>query len=160
MFKSSVPAIVFAAMMAPLSLAAAAPVYKCVIKGVVTYQSDPCPSGEARSHPTVEQLNAERKKRLAQPSSGAAAPAAPAPGGQRLPNQTAAPAAPVPGRQQRPAAASPTASPAGSFRCDGRKYCSQMTSCAEAKYFLASCPGVKMDGNGNGTPCEKQWCTR
>jgi cold shock CspA family protein len=44
------------------------------------------------------------------------------------------------------------------FRCDGRRYCTQMTSCQEAKYFLANCPGVKMDGNGDGLPCEMQWC--
>lgn len=45
------------------------------------------------------------------------------------------------------------------FRCDGRTHCSQMTSCAEATFFLRNCPGVKMDGNGDGTPCEQQWCT-
>ncbi|MEY4753994.1 MAG: hypothetical protein RJA44_1669 [Pseudomonadota bacterium] len=44
------------------------------------------------------------------------------------------------------------------FSCDGRQYCSQMRSCAEAKYFLANCPGVKMDGDGDGIPCEAQWC--
>jgi len=45
------------------------------------------------------------------------------------------------------------------FACDGRIYCSQMTSCDEAKYFVAHCPNVKMDGNGDGVPCEKQWCS-
>jgi hypothetical protein len=45
-----------------------------------------------------------------------------------------------------------------SFKCDGRTYCSQMTSCAEATYFLRNCPGVKMDGGGDGVPCERQWC--
>jgi hypothetical protein len=45
-----------------------------------------------------------------------------------------------------------------SYKCDGRIYCSQMTSCAEAKFFLANCPGVKMDGDNDGIPCEKQWC--
>jgi cold shock CspA family protein len=49
--------------------------------------------------------------------------------------------------------------PAGRSQCDGRTHCSQMTSCAEAKYFLQNCPGVEMDGNHDGTPCEKQWCT-
>jgi len=44
-------------------------------------------------------------------------------------------------------------------RCDGRVYCSQMTSCAEAKFFLKNCPGVQMDGDNDGTPCEQQWCT-
>ena len=44
------------------------------------------------------------------------------------------------------------------FNCDGRQYCSQMTSCTEAKSFLQNCPGMKMDGNGDGIPCEMQWC--
>lgn len=44
------------------------------------------------------------------------------------------------------------------FKCDGRIYCSQMTSCQEATFFLRNCPGTKMDGNGEGVPCEKQWC--
>jgi hypothetical protein len=45
------------------------------------------------------------------------------------------------------------------FTCDGRVYCSQMKSCDEAKYFLEHCPNVKMDGNHDGIPCEKQWCS-
>ena len=47
----------------------------------------------------------------------------------------------------------------GRFQCDGRTYCSQMTSCAEATYFIRNCPNTKMDGNGDGVPCESQWCT-
>jgi hypothetical protein len=46
------------------------------------------------------------------------------------------------------------------YKCDGRTYCSQMTSCEEATYFLRNCPGVKMDGNNDGVPCERQWCGR
>jgi len=46
------------------------------------------------------------------------------------------------------------------YKCDGRIYCSQMTSCEEATYFLRNCPGVKMDGNNDGVPCEQQWCRR
>jgi hypothetical protein len=60
------------------------------------------------------------------------------------------------------AAPAPEALPApalANFRCDGRKYCSQMTSCKEAKLFLINCPGVEMDGNHDGVPCEQQWCT-
>lgn len=45
------------------------------------------------------------------------------------------------------------------FQCDGRIHCSQMSSCSEARYFLANCPGTKMDGDGDGVPCEQQWCT-
>ena len=47
---------------------------------------------------------------------------------------------------------------AATFRCDGRTHCSQMTSCAEAEYFLRNCPNTKMDGNNDGEPCEQQWC--
>lgn len=50
-------------------------------------------------------------------------------------------------------------SAASPFRCDGRTHCSQMTSCQEATYFLKHCPGVQMDGNRDGVPCEQQWCT-
>lgn len=44
-------------------------------------------------------------------------------------------------------------------RCDGRTRCSQMTSCAEATWFLTHCPNTEMDGNRDGIPCESQWCT-
>ena len=44
------------------------------------------------------------------------------------------------------------------FRCDGRTRCPQMTSCEEATFFLENCPGVEMDGEGDGVPCERQWC--
>jgi hypothetical protein len=44
------------------------------------------------------------------------------------------------------------------YSCDEREYCSQMTSCEEAKYFIRNCPNTKMDGNNDGVPCEKQWC--
>jgi hypothetical protein len=50
------------------------------------------------------------------------------------------------------------ASTQADFSCDGRTHCSQMTSCEEAEYFLQNCPGVKMDGNNDGEPCESQWC--
>lgn len=45
------------------------------------------------------------------------------------------------------------------YRCDGRQHCTQMRSCDEARYFLAHCPDVKMDGDGDGVPCEEQHCT-
>ena len=44
------------------------------------------------------------------------------------------------------------------YKCDGRKYCSEMTSCEEATFFINNCPNTKMDGNGDGVPCERQWC--
>ena len=48
--------------------------------------------------------------------------------------------------------------PPAAFRCDGRTHCSQMKSCEEAKFFLRNCPGTKMDGDGDGIPCERQLC--
>ncbi|UBB19101.1 excalibur calcium-binding domain-containing protein [Comamonas odontotermitis] len=33
-----------------------------------------------------------------------------------------------------------------------------MTSCQEATFFLENCPSTKMDGDGDGVPCERQLC--
>jgi cold shock CspA family protein len=49
--------------------------------------------------------------------------------------------------------------PSAAFQCDGRKHCSQMSSCSEAKQFLANCPGMEMDGDNDGIPCEQQLCS-
>ena len=59
-------------------------------------------------------------------------------------------------RSQAPLTAPQIRPPA--FQCDGRKHCSQMNSCSEAKLFLKNCPGMEMDGDGDGVPCEQQWC--
>jgi len=61
-------------------------------------------------------------------------------------------------REAAPAAATAPVSPRQTFHCDGRTHCAQMTSCEEATYFLRNCPGVQMDGNHDGVPCERQWC--
>ena len=115
----------------------ATPMNKCTVNGTVTYQQAPCSSDQVRKTPTLEELNAaEKKKRAA----------------------TATTTTTAPPLQEKAATAQPRAS--GGFTCDGRTHCSQMKSCAEAKYFLANCPGVKMDGNGDGIPCEQQWCSR
>ncbi len=138
-------AIVCFALALPFSIATAAQVFKCTIGGTVTYQASPCPPSQPRQGPTVEQLNAERQKKLLLAADSAGAQKAPTAGGQS------------------PAAAltpAPTASPATARKCDGRTVCSQTTSCAEAKYFLANCPGTRMDGDGDGTPCEQQWCNK
>lgn len=44
------------------------------------------------------------------------------------------------------------------FQCDGRMHCAQMKSCAEATYFVRNCPDTRMDGDGDGIPCESQHC--
>lgn len=66
--------------------------------------------------------------------------------------------APVAAPLAAPVAGMPAAAPASSFRCDGRKHCSQMTSCAEAEFFIANCPGTLMDGDNDRIPCEEQFC--
>jgi hypothetical protein len=154
MFTAYVLASAVAGLLLSSPALAASPVHKCVVNGAVTYQRDPCPAGQVRPLPTTEQLNAERRKQTdASAMSAASQPSAPvrttpAPG----------PVSPNSGTPDRPTLA--PVEPPARYRCDGRTYCSQMTSCAEAKYFLANCPGVKMDGDRNGIPCEKQWCNR
>lgn len=121
------------------ALHAAPPIHKCVIEGRTTYQSDPCPTSQPRRTPTLRELNARQRERAAAADAVRTNRPVSNPSGADLP---------------APADRSPAP-----FRCDGRVYCSQMTSCAEAKYFLANCPGVKMDGDRDGTPCETQWCS-
>ncbi|MDM1780886.1 cold shock domain-containing protein [Acinetobacter indicus] len=43
------------------------------------------------------------------------------------------------------------------YQCDGRTHCSQMHSYDEAVFFLRNCPGIQMDGDGDGIPCEHQF---
>ena len=43
------------------------------------------------------------------------------------------------------------------FQCQGKVWCSQMSSYEEAIFYLRNCPGTKMDGDGDGDPCEKQF---
>ena len=120
-----------ASLVVAASAVSAAPLNKCTVNGTITYQQGLCPSDQVRKTPTVQELNAAEKRK---PHVAASAPT----------RGAAAPRLPV----------------TPSFTCDGRVYCSQMSSCAEAKYFLANCAGVKMDGDKNGIPCEKQWCVR
>jgi hypothetical protein len=124
--------IALAGLGTTVSVVSAAQSNNCIVNGTVTYQQGPCPSEQVRKTPTVAELNATEKVKRAAAASAAAAKSA----------------------------TSPSMAVNVGFTCDGRKYCSQMTSCAEAKYFLSNCAGVKMDGDGNGIPCEKQWCSR
>ena len=40
------------------------------------------------------------------------------------------------------------------FSCADRKYCKEMTSCAEAKFHLNECGESRLDRDGDGVPCE------
>jgi len=44
------------------------------------------------------------------------------------------------------------------FHCQGKTHCSEMTSCEEATFYITNCPSTEMDGDGDGVPCERQWC--
>lgn len=39
--------------------------------------------------------------------------------------------------------------------CGSKKYCSEMSSCEEAKYYFMRCGIKTLDGNSDGVPCEK-----
>jgi cold shock CspA family protein len=47
--------------------------------------------------------------------------------------------------------------PTEHFQCQGKVWCSEMTSYEEAVFYLRNCPGTKMDGDGDGIPCERQF---
>lgn len=158
LLKAGALALMWWVVVAQAPSAVAASVHKCSINGSVSYQDSPCPSVVERSPPSTEQLNAERRQRLASPATGAAAPPAPQAdsAARTLARAWLAPS-PAPGLKPGPATATEAAGPTA-YSCDGRSHCSQMRSCAEARFFLANCPGVQMDGNGDGVPCERQWC--
>lgn len=42
-----------------------------------------------------------------------------------------------------------------SFKCGSKQYCKEMSSCEEARYFLNVCGMKRLDGDGNGVPCEQ-----
>lgn len=60
------------------------------------------------------------------------------------------PATPVPA----PTASSRGSSAAGFSCSDGKTKCGQMSSCAEARFHLESCGISRLDGDGDGMPCE------
>jgi hypothetical protein len=43
---------------------------------------------------------------------------------------------------------------AGRYSCDTRQYCSEMTSCDEARWHLQECGLTRLDSDGDGVPCE------
>ena len=52
------------------------------------------------------------------------------------------------------AAPAPAASASGGFSCAGKRYCREMASCEEAKFYLTQCEVATLDGNRDGVPCE------
>lgn len=41
------------------------------------------------------------------------------------------------------------------FTCGTKFYCNQMSSCSEANYYMHTCRLYKLDGDGDGIPCEQ-----
>lgn len=41
-----------------------------------------------------------------------------------------------------------------SFNCAGKKFCGQMRSCAEARYYLTKCGLKRLDRDNDSIPCE------
>lgn len=52
---------------------------------------------------------------------------------------------------QRAAQPKAEATPAA---CGPKRYCRQMSSCEEARFYLRHCGAGSLDGNGDGVPCE------
>jgi endonuclease YncB( thermonuclease family) len=40
------------------------------------------------------------------------------------------------------------------FSCGAKRYCKEMSSCAEARFYLQRCGMTRLDGDGDGFPCE------
>jgi endonuclease YncB( thermonuclease family) len=49
----------------------------------------------------------------------------------------------------------PAAAAAPGTACGSKRHCSEMSSCEEARHYLAQCGIKTLDGNGDGVPCEK-----
>jgi len=43
---------------------------------------------------------------------------------------------------------------ATNFQCGSKRYCKEMTSCEEAKFYLRKCGQSRLDGDKDGVPCE------
>ena len=39
-------------------------------------------------------------------------------------------------------------------RCQGKRFCKDMTTCEEAQFYLATCGWKRLDHDGDGVPCE------
>jgi len=62
-----------------------------------------------------------------------------------------APVAPVPAA---PTTAPTSAAASNGFTCAGKRYCREMMSCEEAKFYLTSCGVGSLDGDKDSVPCE------
>jgi len=54
-----------------------------------------------------------------------------------------------------PTVSAPAATSVAGFTCGGKRYCREMTSCEEARFYLTQCGVSTLDGDSDGVPCEK-----
>jgi hypothetical protein len=59
------------------------------------------------------------------------------------------------GRVSGPGAAPTAVAGRSGFTCAGKRRCGEMTSCEEAKFYLTVCGVTRLDGDGDGVPCER-----
>jgi endonuclease YncB( thermonuclease family) len=52
-------------------------------------------------------------------------------------------------------APSANSSAAGTFTCGAKRYCREMTTCAEARFYWSQCGLTRFDGDHDGIPCER-----
>jgi endonuclease YncB( thermonuclease family) len=57
-------------------------------------------------------------------------------------------------RREKGAGASDVPVDSSSFRCGSKRKCSEMSSCAEARFHLTQCSLSRLDGDRDGIPCE------
>jgi endonuclease YncB( thermonuclease family) len=60
-----------------------------------------------------------------------------------------------PAPSQRAAAAQSRPAPSSELSCGSKRYCTQMTSCAEAQFYFRQCGLSRLDGDHDGVPCER-----
>lgn len=129
--------VLAACLMALLAVNAQARIYKCKdANGQIRYSDNVCAATGSDNAATLKKTPSTR------PSEKAA---------------TAKPPPPSPPPPAESASSSPRVPPSN-YTCQGKTRCTEMTSCEEAVYYLKHCPGVKIDGDNDGTPCEDQWC--
>ena len=57
-------------------------------------------------------------------------------------------------RGKRKPKSKPDSRPDQTFSCSTKRKCSEMTSCEEARFYLEKCGLSRLDGDGDGIPCE------
>jgi endonuclease YncB( thermonuclease family) len=58
------------------------------------------------------------------------------------------------GRSGHVTSPSASGSPPAAFACGTKRYCREMTSCAEARFYWSQCGLTRLDGDHDGIPCE------